>query len=188
MEREAARARPIASSSLAIRAKPDQDENLEATGLFFFERAEKEHEAAERKREAAMTKASGIAALAAALAAIVATPALGGSGFADDASRWLLLTAIVCFLGAIGCVALAVLIHVRPGERVSRRELDNWTSEDFWATDVVTHALDLTKGFVEATKGIRRANEAAEKWITRATAAIAAGLLLLLAAFLAAAI
>jgi hypothetical protein len=151
--------------------------------MFFFERAEKEQEAAERKREAAMTKATAIAALAAALAAIVAAPTLDASGLSHGGSRWVLLASIVAFLAAIGCVAQAILIHVRPGERVSRRELDNWTSEQFWFTDVVVHALELTKGFVAATKGIRRANERAEVWITWATVGIAAGLLLLLIAF-----
>jgi len=163
----------------------DGHRTLEATGLFFFERAEKEHEAAERKRDAAMTKATAIAALAAALAAIVAAPALDTSALSHGGSRWLLLVAVVSFLIAIGCVARAILIHVSPGERVSHRELSNWTSEEFWLTDVVTHALDLTKGFVAATQGIREANERAESWVSWATVAIAAGLVLLLAGFFA---
>ncbi len=163
-------------------AGPDRDELLAAAGPFFLARAEKEHESAERKREAAMTKATAIAALAAALAAIVATPTLDGSGL-DGWSRWLLLGAVVSFLVAIGFVAVALLIHVRPGERVSRLELTNWTSERFWLTDVVTHTFDLTNSFVKATNGIRRANKQAEWWLSAATAAIAAGLILLLAAF-----
>lgn len=163
-------------------AGQDPDELLEAAGKFFLARAEKEHESAERKREAAMTKATAIAALAAALAAIVATPTLDGSGLGDW-GRWLLLAAVVSFLAAIGCVAVALLIHVRPGERVSRLELTNWTSEQFWLTDVVTHSFDLTNAFVTATNGIRRANKHAEWWLSAATAAIAAGLVLLLAAF-----
>jgi hypothetical protein len=184
MERGLEKARSRTSGTPASEAESDRHETLEAAGVFFFERAEKEHECAERKRDAAMTKATTIAALAAALAAIVATPALDSSGLADSATRWLLLGAIVSFLAAIGFVARAVLIHVKPGERVSRRELDNWTSEEFWLADVVTHAFDLTKGFVKATKGIREANERAETWITLATAGIAVGLLLLLLAFL----
>ncbi|HEY7456643.1 MAG TPA: hypothetical protein VH703_05150 [Solirubrobacterales bacterium] len=162
----------------------DPEETMAAAGEFFLERAEKEYEAAEKKREAAMTKATALAALAAALAAIVAAPAFDASGLGHGATRWVLLATIVAFLVAIACIARAILIHVSPGERVSRRELDNWTSEQFWLTHTVTHTFDLTKGFIEATKGIRTANERAETWITRATASIAAGLVLLLVAFI----
>jgi hypothetical protein len=165
------------------RGDGEPDGSMEATGLFFFERAEKEHEAAERKREATLTKATAIAALAAALAAIVAAPALDASGLAHGVARWLLLIAVACFLTAVGCIAGAILIHVRPGERVDLDELDNWLTEEFWLTDVVIHAFDLTQGFVKATVGLREANDAAEKWITRATAAIAGGLVMLLLAF-----
>lgn len=170
---------------LAAAAEEDLEEaeaTLDAAGPFFLARAEKEHEAAERKREAAMTKATAIAALAAALAALVATPTLDGSGLADS-GRWLLLGAVGSFLGAILCVAIALLIHVKPGERVSQVELGNWTTEKFWLTDVVTHAFDLTLSFVRATRGIRRANRWTEVWLTVSTAAIALGLVLVAVAF-----
>ena len=161
----------------------DVERTMRGTGEFFFERAEKEHESAERKREATMTKAAAIASLAAALTAIIAAPAFDVADLSSGASRWVLLGAIVAFLGAIGCMARVMLIQVTPGERVSRRELENWTSEDFWATDVVVHSLDLTRAFVRATQGIRSANERAETWMAWGSAGVGTGLLLLLIAF-----
>lgn len=156
---------------------------MSEAGEFYFERAEKEHEVAERKRDAVMTKTAAIATLAAALAAIVAAPAFDVAGLADGASRWVLLAAVLSFLAAIGCAAQALTIHVRPGNRVSRKEMDNWTSEEFWLTDDVERNLELTKGFVSATKGIRTATEHAEAWMSGAAAGIAGGLVLMLIAF-----
>jgi hypothetical protein len=122
--------------------------------------------------------------LAAALATIVVAPTFDVAGLADDAGRWPLLAAVLAFLLSLLCVAKAILIHVVPGDRVNRIELDNWTSEDYWLTDVVIHSFDLTRAFVVATKGIRDANDAAEHWMSWANYAIGLGLLLMLTTFL----
>jgi hypothetical protein len=163
---------------------PDAEEKLREAGEFFFERAEKEHEAAERKREAAMTKAAAIATLAVALAAIVATPAFDLAGNSHGAGRWLLLASVVGLLGSTACAARVFLIQVRPGARVSLRELDNWTSEEFWLTDRVAHHLALTKAFVQTTAALRRANERAESWMVWSAIGIAASLLPMVLVFM----
>jgi hypothetical protein len=161
----------------------DTDKQLTVAGEFFLERAEKEHDCAERKRNATLTKATAMGTLAAALATIVAAPTFDIAGLADDAGRWPLLAAVVAFLLAIGCVAKTVLIHAIPGDRVNRHELDNWTSEEYWLTDVVIHSFELTQAFVVATKGLRDANDEAEHWMSRTNYLVAAGLLLMLVAF-----
>lgn len=161
----------------------EHEETMQATGRFLFERAEKEYEAAATRREATMTKAGAVATLAVALAAIAASPALGTGGLAHDASRLMLLIATAFFVTAIGCALRIFRIRVRPGDRVSRQELENWTTEEFWVTDVVVHHLDLTKAFVQMTDNQRGANERAEMWMSRAVAAAGFGLGLMLLAF-----
>lgn len=167
----------------ALRTGSETESTMQVTGKFLFERAEKEYEAAGRKREAAMTKAGAIATLAVALAAVAASPALDTAGLAHGASRVTMLVATACFVAAIGCAVQVFRIRVEPGERVSRRELENWTSEEFWLADVAVHHLDLTKAFVRLTDGQRRANERAEAWMNWAVLGVGVGLALMLLAF-----
>lgn len=167
-------------------ASPEREieETMQASGKFLFECAEKEYEAAGRKREATMTKAGAIATLAVALAAISASPALGAGGLAHDASRLMLLVATGLFVATVGCALRVFRIRVEPGDRVSRQELKNWTSEEFWVTDVVVHHFALTKAFIRMTDDQREANECAEAWMSRAITAAALGLALMLLAFI----
>jgi len=127
----------------------------EATDNFLFERAEAEHAAAERKRETAVTKATAIATLAAALIAIIAGPAFDIAGLSDGAARWVMLSAIFVFLFAIGCTAGVLLVTVSPGERVSREEMDNWTTAVFREADALEHVRDFTEMFVSGRLRLR---------------------------------
>lgn len=152
--------------------------------MFLLERAEAEHEAAERKREATVTKATAVATLAAALIAIIAGPALDVGSLSDSATRWALLGSVVALGVAILIAALALAIGVDRGDRVSRRELDNWTTDEFRTADLPKHLHDFTEMFVEAAHNIRDANERAEARLNVAAWALGIGLVVLAIAFL----
>jgi len=151
----------------------------EAADAFLLDRATTEYEVAERKREANLSKAGAIATLAAALAAILAAPAFDATEL-GGATRWILFLAIAAFLSAIVLAAAVLRSPVEHGDRPSRDELDNWTTDRFQTADVRLHVRDFTAMYVLATKNIRETNEDAQAWLGRAVAAVGLGLLLLL--------
>lgn len=147
--------------------------------VFLLERAATEHEVAERKREATLSKAGAVATLAAALVAILAAPAFEASNLGTS-TRWILLSAVVAFLAAILLAAVALWSPVEPGDRPSREELDNWTTHRFQTAEARLHVRDFTEMYVLAAQNVRKANETAQAWLTRAVVAVGIGLLLLL--------
>lgn len=150
---------------------------------FLFQRAEIEHEVAERKRDSTISKAAAVATLSAALVTILAAPAFDVSGLADGATRWLLLCAIVAFLGSIASAAAALAVTVTPGDRPSRAELENWVSTGFRTASTINHLHDFTDMYVQATNSIRDANEKSQIWLTRAVWVVGGGLAFLLVTF-----
>lgn len=148
--------------------------------VFLLERATTEHDVAERKRDATLSKASAVATLAAALVAVLAAPAFDVSGLAGGATRAFLLIAIVAFVVSIVFAAVALWSPVDPGDRPSRDELDNWTTNRFQQANVHLHVRDFTEMYVIAAQSLRKANEKAQAWLALAVAAIGFGLLMLL--------
>jgi len=149
------------------------------TDAFLLERATIEHDVAERKREANVSKAGAVATLAAALVAILAAPAFEASELGGT-TRWILLLAVAAFLIAIVLAAVVLRSPVEPGDRPSREELDNWTTNRFRVAEARLHVQDFTEMYVLAAQNIRKANEEDQAWLGRAVAAVGAGLLLLL--------
>jgi hypothetical protein len=150
---------------------------------FLFKRAEAEYQVAEKKRDATITKAAAVASLGAALVAVLATPAFDLASLADGATRWLLLGAIVILLIAVALAAAALGVVVRPGDRPSRAELENWVTTGFRTASVIDHLHDFTAMYIYATNALRAANRRSQRWLSRSMWVIGLGLGLLLATF-----
>jgi len=151
---------------------------------FLFERAETEHDVAEKKRDATMTKAAAVASLGAALLAILAAPAFDVGGLADGATRWLLLCAMVAVLASIGFSAAALAVVVKPGDRPSRKELQEWIQADFRAAPTANHYHDFTEMYVTTADAVRSANDKSQRRLSNSMWAIGVGLVFLLVTFL----